>query len=64
MSMLESGVGLFHATKIAALKPILQYGILPMGRAASMCSTLYHLDESSRNVGVQRLKSEEWECVV
>eukprot|EP00974_Lingulodinium_polyedra_P029842 2874612-Lingulodinium_polyedra.AAC.1 len=64
MSMLESGAGLFHATKIAALKPILQNGILPMGRAGSMYSTFYHLHESGRGLGTQRFKSEEWECIV
>eukprot|EP00974_Lingulodinium_polyedra_P096987 9400522-Lingulodinium_polyedra.AAC.1 len=51
--ILDSAAGLFHATKVSALKPIFQTGILPMGRVASMFSIFYHLDENCRNVGMQ-----------
>eukprot|EP00974_Lingulodinium_polyedra_P071615 6927936-Lingulodinium_polyedra.AAC.1 len=62
--VLKRGAGLFHATKQASLVPILRDGILPMGRAASMYSLFYHMDEAGRNVGMQRFKSDEWDCVV
>eukprot|EP00974_Lingulodinium_polyedra_P048689 4675953-Lingulodinium_polyedra.AAC.1 len=35
-----------------------------MGRAASMYSLFYHVDEGGRHVGMQRFKSNEWDCVI
>eukprot|EP00974_Lingulodinium_polyedra_P000726 68954-Lingulodinium_polyedra.AAC.1 len=42
----------------------MQNGILPMGRAASMFSSFYHLDENCRNVVMQRSKPTEWDCII
>eukprot|EP00974_Lingulodinium_polyedra_P062124 5998801-Lingulodinium_polyedra.AAC.1 len=35
-----------------------------MGRAASMYSLFYHMDESGHQVGMQRFKSDEWDCII
>ena len=55
--VLDAGAGLFHATSIRNLMPILRDGVLKMGRAASMWSMYRHLD-TLRAKGMQRFDSQ------
>ena len=55
--LLDAGAGLFHATQLKCLMPILRDGILPMGRAASMFSMFHHQD-TQRSRNLQRFNSE------
>ena len=54
--LLDAGAGLFHATELRCLLPILRDGILKMNRAASMFSMFHHLD-TQRAQGLQRCDS-------
>ena len=52
--LLNQCAGLFHTTRKSALTPILQEGILPMSRAASMYAMFGHVGVTSRAIGMQR----------